>query len=223
MQRYVGPTGTPGGNFLAARLQLTPMLRPEVLPGKYLSRRGVVVHGLAASVACLLALPGRASADDGAQAPLPDAAGDSGDALPAPLMSDLELQLLTLVNGARAGRGIAGLQWDPTMAEVSRAHAAEMMRRGIITHTGADGSTPQQRLRRAGIKFQYGSENIWSYWGKVPSEGPSTMHAAMMSEPLAPGVWNHIGNVLYSGYRRIGIGIAVSPSGVQYLSETFAD
>jgi hypothetical protein len=49
------------------------------------------------------------------------------------------------------------------------------------------------------------------------------MHAAMMAEPFAPGLWNHVGNILYTGYRRIGVGLVVASGGVQYLSETFAD
>ncbi len=141
----------------------------------------------------------------------------------APQIGSLELQALALVNGARMGRGLPALEWDQMMAEVARAHAAEMMRRGVVTHTGADGSSPTDRLRRAGVKFQFGSENIWTYWGIVPAQGPSTMHAAMMAEPYAPGLWNHIGNILYTGYRRIGIGVVTAPGGVQYMSETFAD
>jgi uncharacterized protein YkwD len=140
-----------------------------------------------------------------------------------PLITPLEMQTLALVNGARAGRGLPPLQWDQTMTEVARGHAADMLRRGIVSHAGADGSSPVERLRRAGVKFQFGSENIWTYWGRVPELGPSTMHAAMMAEPFAPGLWNHVGNILYTGYRRIGIGLVTSPDGVQYLSETFAD
>ena len=45
----------------------------------------------------------------------------------------------------------------------------------------------------------------------------------MMAEPHAPGLWNHIGNILYAGYKRIGVGIVTTPNGVQYLSEKFAD
>ena len=140
-----------------------------------------------------------------------------------PPMSELERQMLDLVNGSRTQRKVAPLQWDATMIEVARAHAYDMMRTGRISHTGSDGSSPVQRLRRAGVQFRYGSENIWTYWGNVPHEGPPTMHAAMMAEPYSPGVWNHIGNILYPGYKRIGVGIAISPTGVQYLAENFTD
>jgi uncharacterized protein YkwD len=133
------------------------------------------------------------------------------------------MAVLVLVNGARATAGVPPLQWDGTMAGVAREHARDMMEHNWISHTGTDGSTPQIRLRRAGVDFTYGSENIWTYWGKVPEEGPGTMHAAMMSEPHQSGLWNHVGNILYPSYRRIGVGLVTSPAGVQYLSEEFAD
>lgn len=207
--------------------------------------RRLLGRSLLAPAALTLLWPQGAAAEAGnegaSSAPEPGAAGVAGAAGVEPAgavaavyaaaqaasdaagMSALELQMLTLVNGARAARGIAALEWDALMADVARAHAADMLRRGTVSHTGADGSSPTTRLRRAGVKFQFGSENIWTYWGKVPEQGPSTMHAAMMAEPHAPGLWNHIGNVLYAGYKRIGIGIVVAPTGVQYLSETFAD
>ncbi len=154
-------------------------------------------------------IPASPSAPSGSEAP--------------PEIGALEIVLLSLVNGARSNASVAPLQWDGVMAGVARQHARDMMTRGTVSHNGSDGSTPQQRLRRAGVDFRFGSENIWTYWGKVPDEGPRTMHAAMMAEPFRPGLWNHIGNILYGGYRRIGIGIVAAPSGVQYLSEKFAD
>jgi uncharacterized protein YkwD len=108
------------------------------------------------------------------------------------------------------------------IAVAARAHAEEMMARATVSHTGADGSSVAQRLRRVGVEFRLAGENIWTYWGKVPEAGPDTMHAAMMAEPFRPGLWNHIGNILSQQYSRIGIGIAVSPTGVQYLAEDFA-
>jgi uncharacterized protein YkwD len=135
----------------------------------------------------------------------------------------LEVIVLALVNGARANAGVHHLEWDAQMTDAARGHARDMMQRNYVSHTGSDGTSPQQRLRRAGVQFQWGSENIWTYWGRVPDEGPRVMHAEMMAEPHRPDLWNHIRNILHPGYRRIGVGIAVSQRGVQYLSETFAD
>ena len=199
----------------------------------YSKRRPVL--GLAAGAFLTLAAP--ASADDLTETTSAEVAPaealpasttpevTAGPAAPAepPAISALELQTLALVNGARMSRGLPVLEWNHAMAEAARGHAADMARRGVVSHQGSDGSTPNDRLRRAGVQFRFGSENIWTYWGRVPEQGPSTMHAAMMAEPHAPGLWNHIGNILYTGYRRIGIGIVTAPNGVQYLSEKFAD
>ncbi len=176
--------------------------------------------------------PAAADGPDGLESA--DSAGSQNEPSAAPVpgngptdaataLSDLELEVLALVNGARAERNLPPLQWDAAMATAAREHAVDMMAHGVVSHIGSDGSTPLERLHRAGVDCQFGSENIWTYWGGVPSDGPSTMHAAMMAEPYAPGLWNHIGNILYAGYRRIGVGLAIAPNGVQYLCETFAD
>jgi uncharacterized protein YkwD len=184
---------------------------------------GVAAVPRGVALAQAIALP-----ESGPIEPAADTAPGSGPASEAeapvsPDMSPLELLMLALVNGSRLAKEREPLQWDALMARVARDHARDMMKRGTVSHTGSDGSTPQQRLRRAGVEFRFGSENIWTYYGKVPEEGPRTMHQAMMAEPYAPGLWNHIGNILYTGYKRIGIGIVTDPRGVQYLSETFAD
>ncbi len=188
-------------------------------------------QSLLVTTATLMSLAGLPPAIAWAQPPLTEgvtaASQTAPDVAPVPEappdIGPLELLMLSLVNGARIGAELPPLKWDGAMAEAARQHARDMMTRGVVSHSGADGSTPQQRLRRAGVEFRFGSENIWTYWGKVPEEGPRTMHAAMMAEPFRPGLWNHIGNILYAGYKRIGIGIVTAPRGVQYLSEKFAD
>ncbi|HEU5314943.1 MAG TPA: CAP domain-containing protein [Chloroflexota bacterium] len=138
-------------------------------------------------------------------------------------MSELELQTLNLINLDRLSRGIQPLTWDPKLAEVARAHAAEMMATGKVTHEGVDGSMPYARIKAGADRVNWAGENIWTYRGRLAHLGPDTMHAAMMAEPHEPNLWNHIWNVLYPGYHRVGIAIVVSPTGVQYLTEDFAD
>jgi uncharacterized protein YkwD len=168
----------------------------------------------AAATATAAAAPQATATPAPTAVPLPEPQGD---------ISSLEMLALSLVNGARASAGPPVLEWNQSMAGAARSHAQDMMQHNRVSHSGSDGSTPQQRLRQFGVEFRFGSENIWTYWGKVPEEGPRVMHAAMMAEPHAPGLWNHIGNILYTGYRRIGIGIVTNANGVQYMSEKFAD
>jgi uncharacterized protein YkwD len=157
------------------------------------------------------------------QAPAPEVNAPPEQSEQAAEIAPLEVIVLALVNGARANAGVHSLEWDAQMTAAARSHARDMMQRSYVSHTGSDGSSPQQRLRRAGVQFQWGSENVWTYWGRVPDEGPRVMHAEMMSEPHRPDLWNHIRNILHPGYRRIGVGISVNQRGVQYLSEKFAD
>jgi uncharacterized protein YkwD len=187
--------------------------------------RRVAGCGLLAATATLLAgatLPVEvALADDPPPTspdPAPSAEGEGGAD-----MTPLELSALVLVNAARANAGLVTLQWDAAMAVAARDHARDMMQGGFVSHAGSDGSSRDQRLRRAGVRFNLSSENIWTYWGKVPEEGPRMMHSAMMSERLQPGVWNHIWSILNPAHRRIGIGIAINPNGVQYMCQDFAD
>ena len=138
-------------------------------------------------------------------------------------MSALELQALNLINLDRLARGVHPLTWDPKLADVARAHAAEMMATGRVTHDGVDGSKPYDRIRAGADRVTWAGENIWTYRGRIPENGPPTMHGAMMAEPLEPGNWNHIANILLTTYHRVGIGIVVAPNGTQYLTEDFAD
>jgi uncharacterized protein YkwD len=199
------------------------------------------VHRLALLLIGLIALlafgivgagaPHAVSADE--LTALEQAADAAPAAEPAPLteeelaaslgLSTLELQTLNLINLDRLSRGIHPLTWDPKLAAVARAHAAEMMATGTVTHEGVDGSMPYARIKAGADRVTWAGENIWTYRGRVAHLGPDTMHAAMMAEPHEPNLWNHIWNVLYPGYHRVGIGIVVSPTGVQYLTENFAD
>jgi uncharacterized protein YkwD len=157
-----------------------------------------------------------------------DLGGSNDAAVQAPAAApvdavQLEQMVLELINDARTSRGLAPLELDPLMTEVARVHAQDMMESGKVSHVGSDGSLPLDRLRRGGVRFNWGGENIWTYWGRQPEKGPETMHGAMMDEPHEPGLWNHIANILMPHYKRVGIGIVVNARGVQYLSEEFAD
>lgn len=156
----------------------------------------------------------------------PDTAGVAPAGTPstaAPTTDELQQMVLDLVNDARAQEGLGPLTLDPQISDVALGHATDMMTSGVVSHAGSDGSLPMDRLRRASVRYVWTGENIWTYWGRDPRNGPATMHAAMMAEPHEAGNWNHIANILEPRFHRIGIGIVVSPEGVQYLSEDFAD
>ncbi|MEO8251821.1 MAG: Ig-like domain-containing protein [Chloroflexota bacterium] len=139
-------------------------------------------------------------------APRPRASG-SGPAA----SSTLTGYALNQVNAARAAHGLPPLVLDARISAVSLAHAWDQIRNNYFSHTGSDGSTPQDRLRRAGLSFGWSGENQCynNNSGRTITGVLNWCHAEFMSEPY-PGYANHIGNILGIHYHRVGIGIAVS-------------
>lgn len=64
------------------------------------------------------------------------------------------------INSVRAAQGRAALAISPQLTKAAAAHAADMARRGYFSHTGADRSGIDDRVRRQGYRFCYVSENI---------------------------------------------------------------
>ena len=49
---------------------------------------------------------------------------------------------------------------SPQLEKAADLHASDMARRGVLTHTGSNGSTPAKRANRAGYKFCTVAENV---------------------------------------------------------------
>jgi uncharacterized protein YkwD len=54
----------------------------------------------------------------------------------------------------------AALRWSATLEKVAAAHANDMARRGVMSHTGGDGSSTEQRVSRAGYAWFSVGENV---------------------------------------------------------------
>lgn len=118
----------------------------------------------------------------------------------------LEAEVLRLVNhhrahqrkcGAKLYRRAKPLRWDATLAKVARAHSADMAQHSYFSHNSRNGTTPFQRMRRAGYRYRYAGENIAA--GYVTPE--SVVNAWLRS----PG---HCRVLMSKRYRELGVGIA---------------
>jgi uncharacterized protein YkwD len=78
-------------------------------------------------------------------------------------------RVLDLVNEARrhprrCGKqafGAAGpLQWNEMLANASLLHSQDMAHNNYFSHSGLDGSTPAQRVQRAGYRYSFVGENL---------------------------------------------------------------
>lgn len=122
---------------------------------------------------------------------------------------------LSQLNGARSAYGLPPLAYSSGIEAVALAHAWDQINYGYFSHTGRDGSSHEDRLRRAGLQFGWNGENqCYSYNSATTTTGKlDWCQSQFMSEPY-PGVANHIGNILSTHYTKVGIGIAISGSRV---------
>ena len=99
-----------------------------------------------------------------------------------------------LLNAQRSSRGLSGLSEDARLSQAAAAHARDMATNGYFSHTSLDGTTFDQRARRAGYSC-IAAENI--------AEGQRTEAAVMSAWMNSAG---HRANILNPRYREFGIG-----------------
>jgi uncharacterized protein YkwD len=88
-------------------------------------------------------------------------------------------ELVEAVNRHRVARGLSPLIWDARLAAVARAHSAEMVRLGRLSHADRKGRTPFDRLDAAGVRWSAAAENI--------AEGHETAREVLGDWLASPG------------------------------------
>jgi len=148
--------------------------------------------------------------DDGGESNLDGPPGDPPDTSCA---DGREARVIALTNEARREEGRAALSCDEGLAELARAHSADMCRRDYFAHRTPDGLSPGDRMSAAGLSFRTVGENI--AWGQ---ETAAEVHQSWMSSP------GHRQNILSGAYGRIGVGYAACPSARRHLwTQVFAN
>jgi uncharacterized protein YkwD len=97
----------------------------------------------------------------------------------------------------------------------ARLHSADMAVFNYFSHTGLDGSSPFQRMQRAGYVGQWGGENI--YAGYSSGSPTDAFNWWMNSTP-------HRDNILGKYYQHVGVGYAYCSTGTyrHYYTINFA-
>lgn len=131
---------------------------------------------------------------------------DTPAATPAPVSSKCATparagaeasRVITSVNAQRKAAGLAPVKMSPALMKVAQGHACDNAARGKISHTGSDGSTLTQRLRRQNYLIRTAAENTG--WGFANAE------VAMNYWMKSPG---HRANILNPAMKEIGLGLA---------------
>ena len=125
-------------------------------------------------------------------------------------------KILKITNRQRRKRGFKPLRMNNKLQEIAQSHSRDMAVNDIFSHTGLDGSSIGDRLRRINYDFWYAAENI--------AVGSATPRRAMNQWLNSPG---HRSNILNPRIKDIGIGYYYMPNdeGTQrwghYWTQTF--
>lgn len=126
--------------------------------------------------------------------------------------------VLALTNQARARARTCGwqrfppappLSLSPALTLAARAHSRDMAVHGFFNHTGSDGSSPGERVTRAGYRWKQVGENIAS-----GVRTPREVVAGWLASP------HHCANIMTGGFRQMGVAFAVNPSSMQVIDWT---
>lgn len=138
---------------------------------------------------------------------VPGATGNSGaDTLPS-----LAQQVVDLTNQHRVAAGCAPLTVSPQLTTAAAAHSQDMATNNFFSHTGSDGSTPWDRIRRTGYTYSTAAENI--------AAGYRTAEQVVQGWYSSSG---HRANMLNCNLREIGVAYADGGSYGRYWTQVFA-
>lgn len=118
----------------------------------------------------------------------------------APIDEIGEQEIFLFVNQKRIELGITPLAWDERLAEISRDHAIDMLRRDYADHISPDGQSPADRLKAREIDFITAGENL------ARVESIDRANKGFMESP------GHAENITNPSFTRIGVGVIKGPT-----------
>lgn len=136
-------------------------------------------------------------------------------------LAKLEADMVELVNAERAKAGLKPLTIDDKLANVARAHSAEMRDKTYFAH-----ESPTAELREPIDRYQSAlnerprviAENIFRSWGAQRQITMSEIREGHDSLMHSPG---HRDNILYAEVTHIGIGFAANGRGDLWITQMF--
>ncbi|SEG99680.1 Uncharacterized conserved protein YkwD, contains CAP (CSP/antigen 5/PR1) domain [Nonomuraea solani] len=197
---YLNETAPPA----AATANPAPTTKQRVQPQAERIPRGIttrkVPHGSAAPTPSKTPrdqIPGFNTQDDPSVVLGDEQGVDSG----VQVLAGLGSRVVSLTNAARARYGCGPLRVNDGLTRSARTHSLEMARTGQLAHNSPDGSSPWDRMERAGYLFG-AAENIGAGYN-TPEEA---VRGWMDSR-------DHRKNILNCRLKAIGVGVASGPGG----------
>ena len=134
------------------------------------------------------------------------------------------------VNERRAEHDLEPLEWDGTVASVSRAHSQDLHERDYFDHTNPDDEGPLDRFSEVGSYCQAYGENIAMTWvdRDVQSDSNDEVDRHETPEQLAEGLveqWMnsppHREAMLSDSWDRGGVGVYLTDDGQVFATHNF--
>ena len=128
-------------------------------------------------------------------------------------LKELERRVIEGVNEIRRERGIPELRPHETLARAARMHSEQMAKFDFFSHTGLEGTGPDQRVQRVGIQYRAVAENIYANQGA--------------NDPVDFAIqswWNsdgHRKNMIDRRFSHTAVGIALTEDGMYYVTQLF--
>lgn len=97
--------------------------------------------------------------------------------------------------GATPFKAVPQVKWSKRISEVAQAHSEDMARRGKLDHYSANGDGPGARLRKAGYRWSFYTENV--------AQGNLTPQQVMELWMKSPA---HCANIMNDRVNEVGIG-----------------
>lgn len=119
--------------------------------------------------------------------------------------SNVQQQILTLVNLERKKANLQPLTLNSQLAQAAQNHTNDMVSKSYFSHTSPSGGTMTSRVNATGYKYSAIGENI--------AAGSGTATATMTQWMNSPG---HRANILNPKFRELGVGYAQSNDQYRY-------
>ncbi len=133
-------------------------------------------------------------------------------AVPQAQLNPIEARIVELINTARMQAGAAPLALSDRLTLAARAHAQDMAEHGYVAHDSADGDTPVDRARAAGLDYDEIAENLLSDPGHDLDSLPQRALTTWLASPTSRI------NLLAPQFRTTAVAIAHAADGSYYVT-----
>jgi uncharacterized protein YkwD len=133
---------------------------------------------------------------------------------PAAGLTAFEQELYGYINAERVSAGLPALPIDPALQALARHRSQDMATRGYFSHVTPEGKSVFDLMVEWGIPFGWAGENL-ARNNYPDAESARVAIKDLMASPA------HRANILHTQYTTIGVGLAISSSGMKYFTMIF--